>query len=461
MSFSGLNFIFYFLPVFLAVYYLTPPQWHKVVLFVGSMGFYLWGAGWRDAALLFGVIVVNYALALLMERREQPRRRPLLALALCADLGLLLFYKYSGFLAGGIARLLGAESPLLTLALPLGISFYIFQCVAYVVDVYRGMPPEVNFYAFAAFLSAFPQLTMGPILRYGDLRAALRSRKMRCADLEEGFESFAVGFVLKVLVADQLAPLWASLERIGFASISTPLAWLGAVGYSLQLYFDFAGYSLMAVGLGQMLALPIARNFDHPYCARSVSEFWRRWHITLGAWFRDYLYIPLGGSRRGKGRMVLALTAVWLLTGLWHGAGWSFILWGAALLVLILLEKLALRRLLDRCGLLAHLYVCAVMPITWVLFKITDLRELGAYLGRMFPFFGEGVCVYRGDFAEHLSSYAPFLLLALFLCLPQPERVFEKYRGRWFVSVPLFLLFWYCLYLSSTAGGNAFLYARF
>ena len=302
---------------------------------------------------------------------------------------------------------------------------------------------------------------MGPILRYREWRGALKERTITREDVFSGFELFVVGLCFKVLLADQLAPLWASLERIGYEYLSTPLAWLGAVSYSLQLYFDFSGYSLMAMGLGQMLALPVPRNFDLPYTARSVSEFYRRWHITLGTWFRDYVYIPLGGSRNGNARTVLSLTVVWFFTGLWHGASWNFVLWGVMLLGFILLEKFCIGDFLKEHKVLSHVYLLFVIPQTWVIFRITRLKDVGAYFSRLFPLFGAHSAISAQDVLKLLSSYWWLLLLAVFFCLPQPRRFYEKHRGSLLVQLPLFLLFWVCVYFIATSSGNAFLYSRF
>ena len=339
MSFSDLTFLFYFLPLFFAVYYLAPFRCKNAVLVLGSAAFYFLGAGARDALLLGASILFHYGLARAMDGRAVRTRKALLLFGLCADLFGLVYFKYAAFLLENLGKLTGQTFSPVHLALPLGVSFYLFQSAGYLIDVYRGARAERNLIDFSAFVLAFPQLTMGPILRYDEWRGTLKERMIARGDVLLGFECFAVGLCFKVLLADQLAPLWASLERIGYGYLSTPLAWLGAASYSLQLYFDFSGYSLMAMGLGQMLGLRVPRNFDLPYTARSVSEFYRRWHITLGTWFRDYLYIPLGGSRRGKARTALALAVVWVFTGLWHGASWNFVLWGVMLLAFILLEK--------------------------------------------------------------------------------------------------------------------------
>ena len=461
MSFSDLTFLFYFLPLFFAVYYLVPFRCKNAVLVLGSAAFYFLGAGARDALLLGASILFHFCLARAMDGKAVRARKALLLFGLCADLFGLVYFKYAAFLLENLGKLTGQTFSPVHLALPLGVSFYLFQSAGYLIDVYRGAQAERNPIDFSAFVLAFPQLTMGPILRYDEWRGTLKERMIARGDVLLGFECFAVGLCFKVLLADQLAPLWASLERIGYGYLSTPLAWLGAASYSLQLYFDFSGYSLMAMGLGQMLGLRVPRNFDLPYTARSVSEFYRRWHITLGTWFRDYLYIPLGGSRRGKARTALALAVVWVFTGLWHGASWNFVLWGVMLLAFILLEKFCIGSFLREHRLLSHLYLLFVIPQTWVVFRITKLSDVGAYFSRLFPFFGTHSAVSAQDALKLLSSCWWLLLLSVLFCLPQPRRFYEKHRGTLLIDLPLFVLFWVCVYFIATSSGNAFLYSRF
>ena len=454
MSFSDLTFIFYILPAAVALHALAPMRMRNAVLFALSMAIYAYGGGLACASLLLAVIVSHYALARSMARARRGARRALVSLALCADFALLLYFKYRGVL-------FPAPTSVFAAALPLGISFYLFQSTAYLIDVFRGAPAAQRFFDYAAFISAFPQLTMGPILRYSSWQSALRTRVVRRADLEQGFERFVIGLGYKVLLADPLSSLWAALVRIGFSYISTPLAWLGAAGYSLQLYFDFAGYSLMAMGLGQMLALPIPRNFETPYASRSVSEFYRRWHITLGAWFRDYVYIPLGGSRNGAGRTVLALSVVWLLTGVWHGSSLNFLLWSATLLALILLEKFFLHPHLSRHRVLSHAYLLFVIVQTWVIFRITDLGQLGAYFARLYPFFGRGSASNSADFARYFSEYWWLLALGVLFASPYPRRFFEQRRAKPLVWLLLFAVFWASVYLLAAGSGSPFLYHNF
>ena len=385
MSFSDLTFLFYFLPLFFAVYYILPFRFKNAALVLGSFAFYFIGAGARDTLLLSGVLLLHYALARAMAGKEVRTRKALLIIALAADLFCLVYFKYAAFILKNLGKLTGTAFSLVELALPLGVSFYLFQSAGYLIDVYRGEEAEKNLIDYAAFTIAFPQLTMGPILRYREWRGALKERTITREDVFSGFELFVVGLCFKVLLADQLAPLWASLERIGYEYLSTPLAWLGAVSYSLQLYFDFSGYSLMAMGLGQMLALPVPRNFDLPYTARSVSEFYRRWHITLGTWFRDYVYIPLGGNRVSTPRFVLNTMIVWGLTGLWHGAAWQYVVFGLLHGIILCMERLGLRRALEQLPrLFRHLYTGVLLWLTLVIFGAPGLPEGLAVLKGIF-----------------------------------------------------------------------------
>ena len=427
MSFSDLTFLFYFLPLFFAVYYILPFRFKNAALVLGSFAFYFIGAGARDTLLLSGVLLLHYALARAMAGKEVRTRKALLIIALAADLFCLVYFKYAAFILENLGKLTGTAFSLVELALPLGVSFYLFQSAGYLIDVYRGEEAEKNLIDYAAFTIAFPQLTMGPILRCREWRGALKERTITREDVFSGFELFVVGLCFKVLLADQLAPLWASLERIGYEYLSTPLAWLGAVSYSLQLYFDFSGYSLMAMGLGQMLALPVPRNFDLPYTARSVSEFYRRWHITLGTWFRDYVYIPLGGSRNGNARTVLSLTVVWFFTGLWHGASWNFILWGLHFFVWLMLEKYLLRDFLQKLpSWLRHFYTLVVVFMGWGVFAMEDLTVCGGYFKTCF---GSGTLWSAAD-GYYLIAYGLTLLLLTVGSTRLPRKVWNRLPER-------------------------------
>ena len=456
LVFSSLEFLFRFLPVFLAAFYLTPPRYRNVTLFAGSILLYACAQP-QYVLLLLAVTALNYLVGIRAQaasgiRRHRKRRAVMsgwLLLAGTTDLGILIFFKAVGATTGN-------------LALPLGLSFYTFKLVSYQADVFRGrIEAEMSFWRFASYICMFPQITSGPIMRYEDASGSLRGERVLPEQFAEGLRLLVLGLAAKVLLADRLGILWNDIRTIGFESISTPLAWLGAFSYSLQLYFDFQGYSLMAAGIGMMLGFPEIKNFNQPYSAVSVSDFWRRWHMTLGSWFRDYVYIPMGGNREGTGRLVRNLLIVWLLTGLWHGNGWNFVLWGLVLGGIIIAEKLTYGSWLKRRKVLSHIYVLALLPLTWMIFAITDLKELGIYFARLFPFFGIGQTLNAGDIWKYLSLYWPFLLAGAVCCVPALEVLYEKWKKTWPAAVLLMLLFWAAVYRLSISAGNPFLYFSF
>jgi alginate O-acetyltransferase complex protein AlgI len=306
----------------------------------------------------------------------------------------------------------------------------------------------------------FPQLISGPIMKYSDISVQIKSRVYSFHNLEKGLKMFIIGLGLKVLIADRIGILWNDIQTIGFESISTPLAWLGAFGYSLQLYFDFYGYSLMAIGLGRILGFSLPDNFDHPYISRSVSEFWRRWHITLGRWFKNYIYIPMGGNRSGTKRLILNLFVVWAFTGLWLGASWNFILWGLTLFVLICCEKLFLKKLLERSKVLSRVYVLTVMPLTWMLFAISSLADIKIYFGRMFCLI-PGISVNLNDFFKYIIIYKVYFILGIFFCMPFAWKWYSKHEKSILCYIILLVVFWYSVYQLANGINNPFLYFKF
>ena len=355
MLFSSVGFLFRFLPIFM-ILYLVFPKYRNIVLLIGSLIFYGVGEPYFVLLLLLSVLV-NYGFSRYMfweprspqshrKKKAARRRKRALALAVTIDLGVLFVSKYWDFAAGSINAAVGKGLlPLLSLALPLGISFYTFQMISYQIDCYRGtIEKRAGLLPFATYVCMFPQLIAGPIVRYGEVAERMENRRVRIRDLENGLKLFTLGLGLKVLLANQVGTLWNLIMTAGAGRLHVLVAWLGAFAYSFQIYFDFWGYSVMAMGLGKMLGFSIPRNFNHPYTSRSLSEFWRRWHMTLGSWFKEYVYIPLGGSRKGNGRTVLNLFVVWALTGLWHGAAWNFVLWGIVFFLLISLEKRTFER---------------------------------------------------------------------------------------------------------------------
>lgn len=450
MVFSSFEFLFRFLPVFLVIYYLTPKKYKNLALFAGSIAFYTIGEA-EYIILLLGCVIINYVLARLMYRHDTEgrgtRQKLLLILALCYDFGVLFFYKYSGF----------------SKELPLGISFYTFQIAAYVIDVYRGkVPAEKAIVRLGTYLTMFPQLVAGPIINYADVRGALRSRTVSAEQFEEGIRLLVLGLAAKVIVADRIGMLWNNIRTIGFASISTPLAWMGAFAYSLELYFDFSGYSLMARGLGAMLGFEIPVNFRYPYIAKSVTEFWRRWHITLGKWFKEYVYIPLGGNRKGKARTFLNLFVVWALTALWHGADYNYLIWGASLLFLLFLEKLFLLPFLEKSKVIGHVYLLFVVPLTWVAFAVEDVQQLAVYFMRLFPFFGTtGGTINPLDYMRYLDDYVPLFLLGILFSTPLPAAFYRMFEKKWFGSIVVLIIFGLSMYYLSVSVNNPFLYFNF
>lgn len=473
MLFSSVGFLFRFLPVFMLIYLTVPARYRNIVLLVGSLVFYGVGEPYFVLLLVFSVLV-NYGLAKYMfweprspqknrAKKRRRRRKVALGTSLVIDFGMLFVFKYWDFAANTVNGLIGREIvPLLMLALPLGISFYTFQMVSYQVDCYRGELGEPEgFTAFAAYVCMFPQLIAGPIVRYSEVADRMKSRKIRIRNLENGLKLFTVGLGLKVLLANQIGTLWNTIMSAGAGNLHIAVAWLGAVAYSLQIYFDFWGYSVMAMGLGKMLGFRIPRNFDNPYVSRSISEFWRRWHITLGRWFREYVYFPLGGSRKGKLRTVGNLFIVWSFTGLWHGAGWNFLLWGMLFFVILTVEKNSYGKRLEKSKILGHVYTLIIIPITWVVFAITDIRQLGAYLGNMFGIHRAQVMVGGQQLTRYLQEYWVLLIVCMLFLTPVPRRVYNKCKDRWFMVIALLFIFWFSVHEIMVGSNNPFLYFRF
>jgi len=434
------------------IYYLTPIKYKNITLFLGSLFFYAYGEP-RYVLLLFSSMLVNFLWGRFLppgQGRKEALRKASFVGILAVNVGVLAVFKWAPEGWG----------------LPLGVSFYTFQVISYLADVYRGeIKAEHSFLKLGTYICMFPQLVAGPIVHYSEVSKELRCPGISHKGIDAGLKTFVWGLVMKVLIADRLAVLWNEISTIGYISISTPLAWMGAISYSMQIYFDFYGYSLMAIGLGKMLGYRLPDNFNMPYMAKSIREFYRRWHMTLGRWFTKYVYIPLGGSRKGLPRTICNLLVVWVLTSLWHGGSLNFLIWGMTLCFFIILEKAADRRTKKRKplpggSLLRHLYVLAVIPITWMCFAITKLEELGIYIGRMLGFVG-GVNVNEDVFFEKCAKYGLLMLIAAVLCTPAGEKLFQKWKDRMPGMVLLAGLFWLCVWYIITMGDNPFMYFRF
>ena len=471
MVFSSIAFIMYFMPVFFLVYYILPASYKNARLFLASLGFYYYGVRGNPGYLLLMImsVVVNFVAGKLIAAQKTKRaRKAWLVVGIVYDLGWLILFKYLGFLIENLNALFGAmhvkvQLETWNLILPIGISFYTFQIISYLVDVYRReTKAEKSLISLGTYLCMFPQLIAGPIVNYHLIQEQLHKRKHSMEKVESGLKVFALGLAYKVLLANRVGHLWTEVTAIGYESISTPLAWMSIVAYSLQLYFDFYGYSLMAIGLGRMMGFDFPQNFNNPYMAVSMTDFWRRWHMTLGGWFREYVYIPLGGNRGGFAKTVRNMFVVWLLTGLWHGASWNFVLWGLLLFVLLFVEKAGLGKVLERHKALGHIYMILWIPLSWLVFVITDLSQLGIYLQKLFPFFGNaGTVLFQGDYLKYGKTYGIYLVLGILFATGVQEKLLKKNKNRLWVILLLLALFWasvYCMYLGMD---DPFLYFRF
>ena len=463
MLFSSVTFLYAFLPVVLVGYALLPSRARNPWLLLTSVVFYAFGEP-RWVVLLLLCALSGWCFGLLMERFRGGRgAKVALACGLILDLGLLAFFKYADFLVETFDALTGAAVPAPGIPLPLGISFFTFQAMSYLIDVYRGTArAERSLVGFATFLCLFPQLVAGPIVRYTDVSAELHSRKSSWETTAEGLRRFVCGLAKKVLLANALGELCTIFRDSGDKSVA--FYWLYAAAFSLQIYFDFSGYSDMAIGLGRIMGFHFPENFNYPYISASITEFWRRWHMTLSGWFRDYVYIPLGGSRVPRVRWALNLAAVWLLTGLWHGAAWNFVLWGGLYGVLLVLEKFWLGGLISKLGpVVPRLYVALVTMLGFVLFNADGLSGARADLSGLFG--AGGLPLWSGETGYYLSSYAILLVLALVGATPWPRRLYQRLEHCRIMTVaePVVLTAALVLCTAALVDGsfNPFLYFRF
>lgn len=466
MVFSSIPFLYVFMPLFFGIYYLAPGRWRNGVLLTGSLCFYAVGTVKAPLHFLLFLVsmAVDYLAGALMELHRE-RKKQILIVGVGFHLLCLGWFKYAGFFVNEVLTLIPGInwSVDLNLLLPIGISFYTFQGISYLADVYRGrIRAERSPLRFFAFISMFEQLIAGPIVTYPEVRRDLRNRTLSKEQILEGFGIFIYGMGLKVLLANPIGKLWQDVQTIGFESISTPLAWMGIWGFAFQLYFDFFGYSLMAIGLGKMLGFQLPANFDFPYLSRSMTEFWRRWHMTLGRWFREYVYIPLGGNRHGKLRTLRNLLVVWMLTGLWHGAGYNFLLWGLVTFLLIAGEKYLYGQVLERVPILGHIYMLVLIPLTWAIFAIEDLGQLGIFYSRLFPILGGSPwSVFRHDYLKYLQMYYPFLIAGVLLSTHAPFRWIQRIQNKWVLWGLRFAILAACTYCMYRGMNDPFLYFRF
>ncbi len=400
MVFSSLTFLFRFLPLVLVIYFLVPKKartGRNLVLLLFSLVFYAWGEP-RYIVLVIGSTLVDYTMGRIIAYSRKTDRPKLakasLICSLVVNLSLLGIFKYADFAIGIVDTITPLHLKLLNLALPIGISFYTFQTLSYTIDVYRGIvDAQRNIISFGAYVTSFPQLVAGPIVRYETVAKELSSRNESWDNFAEGVRRFAIGLGKKVLIANQVGAVWSEIAATPTDEMTTLTAWLGVAMFTLQIYFDFSGYSDMAIGLGRMFGFHFMENFEHPYESKSITEFWRRWHISLGSWFREYVYIPLGGNRRGLAIQCRNLFIVWFLTGLWHGASWNFVIWGLYYGVLLMIEKLWLKKILEKLpAAVGHIYTIILVMFGWAIFSFDDMADGMGYIGTLFGFSGSGLC---------------------------------------------------------------------
>ncbi len=430
MVFSSLLFLFMYLPIVLLIYYAVPLKFRNLFLFFANLVFYGWGEPIYVTLMLFST-VVDYTCGYFIDKYRTKNKKiakTFLITSICINLGLLGFFKYAGFITDTLNAIPFFSLPSIDVPLPIGISFYTFQTMSYSIDVYRNdAPVQKNIITFGTYVALFPQLIAGPIVRYKDVAYQLDHRKETLADFTKGVRLFCIGLGKKVLLANQMGLMWDQIRESGEIN-----GWLGSligiIGYTFQIYFDFSGYSDMACGLGNMLGFEFLKNFDYPYISKSITEFWRRWHISLGTWFREYVYIPLGGNRKGVFRQILNLLIVWFLTGFWHGASYNFILWGLFYGVILIIEKFILKKWLDKApAFVQHLYALPLIVFGWVIFYFTDFAELGEFIVQLFSFSGTVI----GQSALSTTiSFLPLLVIASIASTPLMAKLHGKIRNK-------------------------------
>ncbi len=454
MVFSSILFIFYFLPLTLLLYYAGPSRLRNLVLLVMSLAFYSWGEPVYISIMLFST-VFDYGNGIAIEKCLSSGRkraaRAVLLLSVAGNLGILGFFKYSNFFIETVNAVGGTDFPLLELSLPIGISFYTFQTMSYTIDVYLGQArAQKNLVQFGAYVAMFPQLVAGPIVKYKDISGQLADRNVTAERFSYGISRFITGLSKKVLLANNIGMVWEQISGGNLAGLSAAEAWIGAAAFSFQIYFDFSGYSDMAIGLGELFGFHFQENFNHPYRSKSMTEFWRRWHISLGTWFREYVYIPLGGSRKGMKRQLRNLLIVWCLTGLWHGASWNFLVWGLYFGVFLTAEKLFLLRRLEALpGWVSHAYCLIFVAVSWVIFAFDSMADVCTYVKSMF---GLGSGGWIGEAALYYGETWGVFFVVCALC---SLGIFKMKRA--------FLPVLFAASICFLAGGtyNPFLYFRF
>lgn len=458
MVFSSVLFIFRFLPIAMILYFLTPNKFKNLTLLLVSLIFYSWGEP-KYFLIMVASIFVDYFVSRGIEKSRNNKKVSimLLSISILFNLGILFFFKYFNFFLENINNILGLSLKYVKITLPLGISFYTFQTMSYTIDVFLGkVKAEKNIINFGAFVCLFPQLIAGPIVKYTDINLELKHRKIDIKQIQDGIELFILGLGSKVLIANNIGAFWSEIEGKGFDGIGTVIAWISVLAFAFQIYFDFSGYSLMAIGLGKILGFNFPRNFNYPYISKSITEFWRRWHITLGSWFKEYVYIPLGGNRVGKLRIYINLFIVWFLTGFWHGASYNFILWGLYFFVLISIEKAFLFKFLEKYKIISHIYSIFFILLGWTIFAVVDLEQLKILLKQMFSISKNNQWIY------YVRNYGTTFIIAAALATPIVKNIYNKIiKSDILNTIILMVIFLISIAYLVDATYNPFLYFRF
>ncbi len=462
MLFSGLPFLYYFLPIVLILYFIAPKKLKNSVLLLSSLVFYAWGEP-KYVFLMIASILLGYVLGLLIEKfADKPLSKVFLVLSVITSIGSLGYFKYADFFISNFNTASGLSIPLLKIALPIGISFYTFQLLSYTIDVYRkNVPAQKNIITLAAYISLFPQLIAGPIVRYSDVEAQLIDRKHTLSKTADGIKRFMCGLSKKVLIANSLGELCDIFKASDEKTVV--FYWIYGIAFSLHIYFDFSGYSDMAIGLGKMFGFDFMENFNYPYISKSITEFWRRWHISLGSWFRDYVYIPMGGNRVSKIKWFRNIFVVWFLTGFWHGAAWNFIIWGLYFALFLLAEKLFLSKFLEKTNVVKHVYVLFFVMVSFIIFNAANMNEAFSYIGGLFGIGVNGII--SSSTVYYLKSYAFILMLGFVGATPLPKKLYNKIKDSRIIYVlqPIVITILLVVITAYLVDGsfNPFLYFRF
>ncbi|MBE5902435.1 MAG: MBOAT family protein [Lachnospiraceae bacterium] len=466
MVFSSAAFLFFFLPITLFCYYVCPLKWKNLILVIASLIFYAWGEPTYILIMLFSTVfdyVNGRLIGIFREKGQNRKAKAIMILSVVGNLGILCFFKYTNLALSTVHSLTGLAVPVLNVALPIGISFYTFQTMSYTLDVYLGqVKPQHNIIAFATYVTCFPQLVAGPIVRYIDLETQLEDRRVTSEQVADGCRRFCIGMSKKVLLANSAGAIWDTIKVMEPGNIPVTMAWLGAVCYTFQIYFDFSGYSDMAIGLGKMFGFTFPENFNLPYISKSITEFWRRWHISLSTWFKEYVYIPLGGNRKGVGRQIFNLMVVWGLTGFWHGAAYNFLAWGIYYGLLLIFEKFLFKKVLDKLpAILQHIYTMFFVILGWVLFACEDFSFLFEYLKALFGLQGAGFV--SGETVYMLVSHVALLIACVICSSSLLRRISQKTQGQYRVAKDIVLLGLFVISICFIIGSsyNPFLYFRF